>query len=104
MWTQTSGGGLAPHKHGPGVGGVVLAGQIDPPHDPVAVDDLGDLVGVLLDDREQVRQQVLLDLRQVARDRRAAARVRRGVIDRRVPGDRHGALGRAAGDRRLLFA
>jgi hypothetical protein len=57
---------------------------------------------VLLDDREQVREQVLLEAREVRRDRRAPARVRRGVVDRRVRGDRDGALRGSAGDRRLI--
>jgi hypothetical protein len=59
---------------------------------------------VLLDDREQVREQVLLEAREVRRDRRARARarVRRGMVDRRVRGDRDGALRGAAGDRRLI--
>jgi len=58
---------------------------------------------VLLDDREQVRQQVLLELRQVRRDP-AGSRVRRGAVHRRVRGDRDGAAARrAAGDRRLLL-
>jgi hypothetical protein len=57
---------------------------------------------VLLDDREQVREQVLLEAREVRRERRARARVRRCAVDRRVPGDRDGALRRAAGDRRLF--
>jgi hypothetical protein len=57
---------------------------------------------VLLDDREQVREQVLLEAREVRREGRDGAWVRRGAIDRRVPGDRDGALRRAAGDRRLF--
>jgi hypothetical protein len=82
--------------------GVVLAGEHERLHHAVAVDGLGDLVGVLLDDREQVSEQVLLDPREIRRDRRAGARVRRGVVDRRVRGDRDGALRCAAGDRRLI--
>jgi hypothetical protein len=82
--------------------GVVLAGEHERLHDAVAVDGLGDLVGVLLDDREQVREQVLLEAREVGRDRRARVGVRRGTVDRRVPGDRDGALRGAARDRRLL--
>ena len=41
--------------------GVVLAGEHERLHHAVAVDGLGDLVGVLLDDREQVREQVALE-------------------------------------------
>jgi hypothetical protein len=71
-------------------------------HHAVAVDGLGDLVGVLLDDREQVREQLLLDLREVLRERRTRARVRRGAVDLRVRGNRDGALRCATGDRRLI--
>jgi hypothetical protein len=86
----------------PALIGVVLAGEHERLDHPVAVDRLRDLVGVLLDDREQVREQVLLEAREVGRDRTARLRVRRGTVDRRVRGDRDGALRRAAGDRRLL--
>jgi hypothetical protein len=44
---------------------VVLAGEHERPDDGVAVDDLGDLVGVLLDDREQVGQELALELGEV---------------------------------------
>jgi hypothetical protein len=90
-------------RHPPLVG-VVLAGEYERLRDALAVDGLGDLVGVLLDDREQVREQVLLEAREVGRDRAARLGVRRGMVDRRVAGDRDGALRRAAGDRRLLVA
>jgi len=86
--------------------GVVLAGEHERLHDTVAVDRLGDLVGVLLDDREQVREQVALDLREVARDRAAGAGMRLRAVDRPVRGDGDGAvdrsLGRSARDRRRL--
>jgi hypothetical protein len=82
--------------------GVVLAGEHERLHDGVAVHGLGHLVGVLLDDREQVREQVLLEAREVRRDRGARARMRRRVVDGRVRGDRDGPLGCAAGDRRLF--
>ena len=81
--------------------GVVLAGEHERLHHPLAVDGLRDLVGVLLDDREQVREQVLLELREVGRDRPARAGVRRGVVDRRVRGDGDAALAGPARDRRL---
>jgi hypothetical protein len=81
---------------------VVLAGEDERLDHAVAVDGLGDLVGVLLDDREQVREQVLLEAREVAGDRRAGAGVRRGMVDGRVRGDRDGALRGPAGDRRLI--
>jgi len=57
---------------------------------------------VLLDDREQVSKQVLLEAREVRRERRARVRVRRCAVDRRVPGDRDGTRRRATGDRRLF--
>ena len=43
--------------------GVVLAGEHERLHDARAVDRLGDLVGVLLDDREQVGEQLALEPR-----------------------------------------
>jgi hypothetical protein len=45
--------------------GVVLAGEDERLDDALAVDGLGDLVGVLLDDREQVREELALDLGEV---------------------------------------
>jgi hypothetical protein len=82
--------------------GVVLAREHEGLRHAIAVDGLGDLVRVLLDDREQVGQQVLLEAREVDRDRAARARVRSGVVDGRVRGDRDGAVRRAARDRELL--
>ena len=82
--------------------GVVLAREHERLHHAVAVDGLGDLVGVLLDDREQVRKQLLLDLREVRREGRTRARVRRGAVDLRVRGNRDGAVRCATGDRRLI--
>ena len=58
--------------------GVVLAGEHERLDDAVAVDRLGDLVGVLLDDREQVGEQLALERREVGRDRRRPRAVRRG--------------------------
>jgi hypothetical protein len=84
--------------------GVVLAGEHERLHDPVLVDGLGDLVGMFLDDREEVGEQVLLDPREVGRDRPAGLRVRRGAVDRRVGGDRDRARRSAARDGRLLVA
>jgi len=86
--------------------GVVLAGEHERLNHAVAVDRLGDLVGVLLDDREQVVQQRPLDRCQVGRDiggQRARRRV--GEVDGTVgrDGDRNVGLGRAAGDRRARF-
>jgi hypothetical protein len=66
--------------------GVVLAGEDERPHDGVAVDGLGDLVGVLLDDREQVAEQLALERGQVGgRLQRGDADVR--AIDGAVRGD-----------------
>ena len=56
--------------------GVVLAGVHERLLDPVAVDRHGGLFGVLLDDREQVREQPLLDRRQL------------GPLDRASPSGR----------------
>src|SRR3712207_7334845 len=47
--------------------------------------------------REEVREQVLLEPREVARDDAAGLGVRRGVVDLRVSRDRDGTLRRAAG-------
>jgi hypothetical protein len=83
----------------------VLAREHERLHDARAVDGLRDLVGVLLDDREQVGQQFALDLGEVGRDAALGIRMRRRPVDGRVGGDGHGAvrvgLGRAAGDPRL---
>ncbi len=67
----------------------------------VAVDRLGDLVGVLLDDREQVGEQLALEAGEVAgRVGHRAVRVVR-TVDRPVAGDGHRVRRRrAAGDRR----
>ena len=69
--------------------GVVLAGEQERGQDGLAVDRLGDLVGVLGDDREQVREQLVLERRQVVRDAQRAVVAARGAIDRPVRGDRH---------------
>ena len=69
----------------------------------LAVDRLGDLVGVLLDDREQVGEQLALERREVVRDVRGrAVRVHRAV-DGPVAGDRDGLVPvqRAARHRRV---
>jgi len=67
----------------------VLAGEDERLHDSGAVDALGDLVGVLGDDREQVGEQLPLDRREVGRDlRRERAACVIGAVDRPVPGDR----------------
>jgi hypothetical protein len=61
----------------------------------LAVDRLGDLVRVLGDDREQVGEQLVLERRQVVRDRQRAVVAVQGTVDRTVRGDR---------DRRGAFA
>ena len=85
----------------PALVGVVLAGEHERLHDAVAVDGLRDLVRVLLDDREEVRQQILLDLREVGRDRAARHGMRRRAVHRPVCGDRDRAIDRAARDGRF---
>jgi hypothetical protein len=61
---------------------------------------------VLFDDREQVREQVGLNLGEVRRDPAAQGRVRPRAVDRPVRRDGHRAvdqrLDRPARDRRLL--
>jgi hypothetical protein len=83
--------------------GVVLAREREGLHDAAAVDLLGDLVGVLLDDREQVGEQLALERREVVGDVRGrAVRVERAV-DGPVAGDgdRDLPVQRAARDRRI---
>ena len=82
--------------------GVVLAGEDEGLHDALAVDLLGDLVGVLLDDREQVGEQLALDGREVVRDVRGRTVRVHGAVDGPVAGDRDGLVPvqRAARDRR----
>ena len=73
--------------------------------DPRAVDRLGDLVGVLLDDREQVGEQLALERRQVGRDVGVAGvRVRRGRRRRRDVVDRPPAGAAAVTVRRSAIA
>jgi hypothetical protein len=90
--------------------GVVLARERERVQDRPAVDRLGDLVGVLGHDREQVREQLVLKRREVVRNRDGAVVGALGPVDRAVRGDRNGCvagpgprgcgvgLGRAAGD------
>jgi hypothetical protein len=66
--------------------GVVLAGEDEGLDDARAVDALGDLVGVLGDDREQVGEQLPLDRREVGRDV-GGQRAVGVVVDGPVPGD-----------------
>ena len=68
--------------------GVVLAGEQERLQHGLAVHLVGDLVGVLGDDREQVGQQLVLERRDVARDRQRAVVAVLGDVDRPVRGDR----------------
>jgi hypothetical protein len=68
--------------------GVVLAGEQERVQDRLAVDRLGDLVGVLGDDREQVREQLVLERGQVVGDRQRAVVAVLDAVDRAVGGDR----------------
>jgi hypothetical protein len=83
--------------------GVVVAGEDEGLDDAGAVDRLGDLVGVLLDDREQVGEQLALEVREVGRGFGDRGVRLVGAIDRLVAGDgdRRVRLRRTAGDRRL---
>jgi hypothetical protein len=68
--------------------GVVLAGEQERVQDRLAVDRLGDLVRVLGDDREQVGQQLVLERREVVRDRQRAVVAVLDAVDRAMRGDR----------------
>jgi hypothetical protein len=67
--------------------GVVLAGEHERAHDGVAVDRLGDLVGVLLDDREQVAEQLALERGEVRGRLQRRGGVGLGPVDRAVRGN-----------------
>jgi hypothetical protein len=71
----------------PALVGVVLAGEREGVQDGAAVDRLGDLVGVLGDDREQVGEQLVLERREVVRDRQRAVVAVIGAVDLPVIGD-----------------
>jgi hypothetical protein len=78
--------------------GVVLAGEREGVQDGLAVDRLGDLVGVLGDDREQVREQLVLERREVVRDRDGAVVGALRPVDRAMRGDGDGrVVGAGAG-------
>ena len=68
--------------------GVVLAGEREGAQDGAAVDRLDDLVGVLGDDREQVREQLVLERRDVGRDADRAVIAVLGDVDGLVRRDR----------------
>jgi hypothetical protein len=79
--------------------GVVLAGEQERLQHGLAVHLVGDLVGVLGDDREQVGQQFVLERRDVGGDRQRAVVAVLGDVDRLVWGDSDGPGGRFAIDR-----
>jgi hypothetical protein len=73
--------------------GVVLAGERERRQHGLAVDRLDDLVGVLGHDREQVREQLVLERREVVRDRESAVVGALRPVDGAVRGDGDGRLG-----------
>jgi hypothetical protein len=66
---------------------VVLAGEHERADNGIAVDRLGDLIGVLLDDREQVAEQLALERGEVGRRLQQRGGARIGPIDRAVRGN-----------------
>jgi hypothetical protein len=76
---------------------VVLAGEHERLDDGVAVDGLGDLVGVLLDDREEVGEELALEVGEVGGRglQRGRGALLRGAVDRpvRLDADARGAVG-----------
>jgi hypothetical protein len=81
---------------------MVLAREQERVQDRLAVDRLGDLVGVLGDDREQVGQQLVLERRQVVGDRQRAVVAVLGPVDGAVRGD--GDRRRVLGQRAIAVA
>jgi len=73
--------------------GVVLAGERERGQHGLAVDRLDDLVGVLGHDREQVGEQLVLERREVVRDRESAVVGALRPVDGAVRGDGDGRLG-----------
>jgi hypothetical protein len=72
---------------------VVLAREEEGAQDRTAVDRVDDLVGVLGDDREEVGQQLVLERRQVVRDRQRAVVAVLDAIDGTMRRDRDGRFG-----------
>ena len=68
----------------PALVGVVLAGEDERRLDLLAVDLDGGRVGVLLDDREDVRQQAALELGEVGADDRRMRAAGGDLVDRRA--------------------
>jgi hypothetical protein len=80
---------------------VVQAGVDERALHPLAVDRLGGLIGMLLDDREQVAEQALLSRRQLrARNRGVSSRIA-DLVDRGTLGGNDRRLGRSAGGRQV---
>jgi hypothetical protein len=67
--------------------GVVIAGEDERLDDGRAVDRLGDLVRMLLDDREEVAEQLALERGEVARGLERDGALRPGAVDGPVRGD-----------------
>jgi hypothetical protein len=85
--------------------GVVLAGEQEGAQDRLAVDRVDDLVRVLGDDREEVGEQLVLERRQVVRDRQRAVVAVLGAIDGPMRSNRDrglDAVRRRAVDQRAL--
>jgi hypothetical protein len=74
--------------------GVVLAREHERADDRVAVDGLGDLVGVLLDDREEVVDELPLEVGELAGGgfQRGRGLAVRGTVDRAVRLDADGTV------------
>ena len=64
--------------------GVMSAGVDERGLDPIAVDRRGGVVGVLLDDREQISEQLALGLAQLGVGNRGSVTVIADDIDRRA--------------------
>jgi hypothetical protein len=76
---------------------MVLAGEHERADDGVAVDRLRDLLGVLLDDREQVAEELALDVGEVGgRLQRRSGVAAAGAVDRAVRLDGDSAVGPGA--------
>ena len=77
--------------------GVVLAGEHERVDDRLAVDRLGDLVSVLLDDREEVGEELALEVGEVGGRglQRGRSTTRGGAVDRpvRLDADARGPIG-----------
>jgi hypothetical protein len=91
----------------PALVGVVLAREQERLQDRPAVDLVGDLLRVLGDDREQVREQLVLEGCEVRGDGEAAVVAVVGGVDRLVRRDRDDGVGNprpVQAAARLMFA